>query len=515
MKNKGKIILCLAAIALAGGTIAGCGSKSSDSGAQSSLRVEIFDRGDVPSGAGSVSQNSMTEWVQKEFGDKNNIKVEYVSVPRNEETSQLNILLAASQAPDIVFTYNYNMLYDYYNKGGLADLTEEVKNADKLKKFLGDSVVERGKIDDKQILIPSKRLIRGRMSQLVRKDWLDAVGLDVPKTTDEFYNMLKAFKEKDPGKLGDKNIPYGMAMTTQLFEDCIDTFEDPDISEKDRTCVPEVMRNGYKEGVRFFNKLYNEGLISPDFALDKDRSQLESDVANGYVGFVDNDLGKLIQSGGAYETLQKNDPKAKFVAADTWTYKNGKHYKQMYAETGLYIAVPKNSEANAKNALKYLNWMADDKVLTTLQYGIEGKNYNMNSEGIPEIINSEEAKKTHWYTLGFDLALIVNGKYSSDMDKVVEMAASATIDKDLYKSAYEKSINDGYSLKTVPPDTSDTSVNTSSLTEKYNEILVKSIMAPESKFDSTFDSLVNEYKSIGGEKAQEQAYKMYEKVYKN
>ena len=40
-------------------------------------------------------------------------------------------------------------------------------------------------------------------------------------------------------------------------------------------------------------------------------------------------------------------------------------------------------------------------------------------------------------------------------------------------------------------------------------------MAPESKFDSTFDSLVNEYKSIGGEKAQEQAYKMYEKVYKN
>lgn len=41
---------------------------------------------------------------------------------------------------------------------------------------------------------------------------------------------------------------------------------------------------GVKEGFRYLNKLYNEGLISPDFALDKDGTQKDADIVNGVAG---------------------------------------------------------------------------------------------------------------------------------------------------------------------------------------------------------------------------------------
>ena len=36
----------------------------------------------------------------------------------------------------------------------------------------------------------------------VYRPWLDKLGLDIPETTEEFYQMLKAFKEQDPNGNG-------------------------------------------------------------------------------------------------------------------------------------------------------------------------------------------------------------------------------------------------------------------------------------------------------------------------
>ena len=44
----------------------------------------------------------------------------------------------------------------------------------------------------------------------INKAWLDACGLEEPKTLDEFLNVLRTFKEKDPGNVGTENvIPLG------------------------------------------------------------------------------------------------------------------------------------------------------------------------------------------------------------------------------------------------------------------------------------------------------------------
>jgi len=217
-----KWIAASAAAVLLAGVVSACGSSKDDStgvssaegsasqasGKQVTLKVEVFDRGNAPAGAGPVTNNYWTQWIQKNFGDPNNIKVEFVPVPRNQEVDKLNVLMATGDAPDIVFTYDMNTIYNYIKDDGLADLTDLIGTAPNLKKYLGDEVLSYGVFNGKQYTIPAKRTLQFTQSSYIRKDWLDKLGLPVPTTTQQFYDTMKAFKEKDPGQVGSKLIPY-------------------------------------------------------------------------------------------------------------------------------------------------------------------------------------------------------------------------------------------------------------------------------------------------------------------
>lgn len=513
MKKGMKIVALFAAAAIGATAFSGCGTGGESSGKQTTLRVEIFERGDVPAGAGSITDNELTRWIQTEFGDKNNIKMDFVSVPRQQESQQLNVLMAAGEAPDIVFTYSFNTFYKFYKQGGLTDLTKYVDKAENLKNFLGEDLLKMGQIDGKQVLIPARRIIEGREAELIRQDWLDKLGMKAPTNTEEFYQVLKAFKEKDPGNVGNKLIPWGISMHTPHFLDLVNTFVETDkMTEAEKQVMPPCMKPGFKEGIRFMNKLYNEGLVSPDFALDKDRKQMEAAFANGYVGFVCDDLGRPLQSGGYYNTLKQTVPTAKITAVDTWTDKNGNTPKELNPSYAMFTAVPKNSK-NAEAAVKYLDWMAQPEVLKTLQFGWEGKSYTTDGDGYPEVIDTDEAKTHHWYNLGFDTAIIVNGKFFDNQEKSVLLNAKATgTNSDLYVECYRNSIKDGYVPANLPA-TDTLEKYATGCNEKYTELLTKSIMASPEDFDSVYDALEKEFETIGGKEICEASIKQYEELY--
>lgn len=60
------------------------------------IQIPVYDRG--VEGLPPVDDNYWTRWIQKEFGDKNNITVEYVAIPRSDEVNKFNMLLAAGDA---------------------------------------------------------------------------------------------------------------------------------------------------------------------------------------------------------------------------------------------------------------------------------------------------------------------------------------------------------------------------------------------------------------------------------
>lgn len=473
------------------------------------LKVEVFDRG--IQGNAPVDNNYMTKWINEKFGKPNNINVTFVPVSRAEESTKLNVLMAANEAPDICFTYGQDVANNYINQGGLTELGSYIQKYGKnLKSYLGDSVLAYGKISGKQYLIPAKRIFTGITASHVRQDWLDKLGLKAPTTTDEFYNVLKQFKEKDPGNQGANNIPFGMSMVQMNRGDfnLLYSFRKK-MSDEDLATIPLWSQAGIKDGYKFLNKLYNEGLVSKDFALDKDGKKLNADISNGKVGFYIANVGASYQANpGIVPSLVKNIPTAKVVPCDPFTNSEGKHPKFTNAPLGMYIMVPKFSQ-RAAEAVKYLNWMSDSKVLLTLQNGIEGTQYEM-KDGIP-------TPKTGTYEKVYnaDYALVANGRELGSVDKTMKADAAACVGyEDMYVKSAQLSLVDPVIPAWFDQPNNSNIKYSATLSSKSDDMVVKLITAKPSDFDKLYDQLVDDYMKNGGTEVMNEAKKIYEAMKK-
>lgn len=477
-------------------------SGTSADGKRVKLKVEVFDRGSSPAPY-TITNNFLTNYVQEKFGDPNNIDVEFVPIQRSEEVTKLNVLMASNtDVPDIVFVYDSSVFYRYAQQGGLTDVGEILDEyGPNLKKFLGEDTLKFGQLDGQQFSIPGKRAITGRYSSYIRQDWLDKLGLPAPTTTDELYTTLKAFKEKDPGNLGSKNIPMGMALAPAQFETLIYSFIKPvsgELTYGQRFELP--LHEGFKDAMQFLNKLYNEGLISKDFSLDEDKTQLAKDIQNGNIGYWSEDVDVLFYADGTLDNLYKNVEGSQVLPVDVYTNANvdNKHIKSRYGSNGMYIMIPKSSK-RAVEAIKYLDWMASDNNLINIYSGVEGENYDL-VDGIP-VVKSDVSQEfaDRLYNAG-DMAIISNGKNIGDKatNEKAWILGFPKNNQDLLRQSIDIANTD-----TVGPIIFGKPIDAESkygtaLKDKLNVIIVKTAMAKPEEFEKVYEQELNDYMSIGG-----------------
>jgi putative aldouronate transport system substrate-binding protein len=522
------ISIPLAALTIAS-TLAACqsdssgaqsgGQKDSATGAKEhrTLTVEVFDRGKP--GQPDLNNNFWTRYINDHFGKQFNVTVNFVPVPRAQEVDKLNVLMAAGQAPDIVFTYNKGVVYNYVQQGGLAELDSALKQyGPTLTKYLGDDVLKYGKFNGKQYAIPGKRTVLAGNNTFIRKDWLDKLGLPVPTTPEQFYNTMVAFKEKNPGNV-DGVIPFGYSLQPAYpgLGYIPEAFKPSNLTEEQFATLqpqPIWMSNwnlpGYDKAVQYMNKMYNAGLISPNFATDKDGKLLDADISNGKVGaFMTNWDGPYRTAPGTLTNLKKNVPGAELIPIDPWQNDAGKHPKNGYSPNGMYIMIPKSSK-NVDLAVQYLNWMADPQVTLFLQNGQEGVDYNM-VNGIPKqtgTTNSGDKMMTVANNLDYDL--LSNGIELGDPQKnaAAISAGYPGFEKEV-ENALKVSMTDYYSLYYYElPNAADAKYN-STLTNLSAQMLAKLIVAKPAEFDNLYKTLVQQYMDQGGKAVQDEYVKNY------
>ncbi|WP_139998020.1 extracellular solute-binding protein [Paenibacillus paridis] len=508
-----------------------CSSKSSPDAAEGTngggaaakpvtLKVEVFDRGNSPAGS-TITDNYWTKWVNENFGTQSNIDVEYVPVPRSEEVEKLNVLMASgSNVPDIVFTYDPNTFNRYAKQGGLTDLGSLLDEyGPNLKAFLGDDVLNYGKFEGTQFAIPAKRSNTGKYASFIRQDWLDKLGMPVPQTTDELYNTLVAFKEKDPGQIGGQVIPLGMTIASAQYEPLLWSFVKTMTEEQKFTLTQQLGSNdypillpGFKDGLQFMNKLYNEGLMNKDFGLDKDKKKLTEDISNGKIGFFTEDDVNIYYENGTYALLQKNVPGSEIAAVDVFTNEEGKHAKPKYASNGLYIMIPKSSE-RAIEAIKYLDWMASGDNLFQLQNGVENENYTL-VEDIPVAAENPTVEATNRMFNSGDMAIISNGKQLGSLEKNLKARAFQMPKAFQEQVAVAQDIANTDTIDLIlldRPIEAQTKYATT-LLDKFNEIIVKTTMAKPDQFDSIYESMLKDYMSSGGQAILDERTALYKEM---
>lgn len=125
---------------------------------------------------------------------------------------EFNIMLTNSPLPDIV-QGDKNRINESAVEGAFIPLDELIDQyAPNIKRVLEEHpeyVAGSAASDGKLYFIPNLYEGRASMGFYIRKDWLDRLGLSIPTTVDELYEVLKAFREQDPNGNGRKDeVPY-------------------------------------------------------------------------------------------------------------------------------------------------------------------------------------------------------------------------------------------------------------------------------------------------------------------
>lgn len=231
--------------------------------------------------------NKFTKW----YEDMTNVHIEWDVVQENIIEEKRNIMLATGDYPDILLNSHIDAgQIDIYGKQGvfipLNNLIENhsfyFKKILKAKPWVKDIITsEDGNIYSLPMINECYHS-KYQQKMWIYKPWLDKLGLDIPETTEEFYQVLKAFKTEDPNGNGKKDeIPLSGA--TKGWRTNIDGFlmcsfiYNPSGNRlflNDGKVTASFVQPKWQEGLKYLNKLYEEGLLYPE-TFTQDNKQLK------------------------------------------------------------------------------------------------------------------------------------------------------------------------------------------------------------------------------------------------
>ncbi len=480
------------------------------------ITVEVYDRGN--DGGSDPTNNMYTEYIKQGVLEDLNIEVEFVAVPRWTEVEQINNLLAAGDAPDVCYTYDYPTIQTYANMGGVVDLSQYVDTykdlLPNLWAWLGETNIYWDKDPSTGTIwaLEGKLAVSNRINTFVRKDWLDKLGLQAPTTKAEFEEMLIAFRDNADTLLGadaDKMIPYSVSYDVGWrAATLIESFIDPNISDKEYYINGfddrKFTQNGTKEAVRLLNKWYNDGLMWDDFALYGSGDSTEDDMMKaGYVGAFSHNWDYPFRNGedsinANLQRLVGED--AEFIAIDPFEDSNGTHTKFVSGPIDRKVFFPSTNEEPLAS-LMYLDWISDPEHIQYLQIGDEGVTHEVLESGaIATMAATGDAIQNSG--MNIDYTMTCNGLKLVDADLTVQSRAYtyASVNPDTVAEADAICNTDMKVGKNVNVGaiTSEEGMGTV-LAEKRDIAYDTAVIASVDEFDAVWDAAMADYLSSGGQ----------------
>ena len=483
-----------------GGGAGGGGAGLDGAAGSDSLRVMVWDRGNSYPGT-TVADNSTVRFIQEAVKSDTGLDITFAAVPRSGSDGKLNLMMAGDTAPDIVFAYSRTMLAVYAQMGGITPLGPAIDEYGQNITANFSDLLPTGYIDGEQYAVVARRSapVASHMS-FIRKDWLDILGEPVPGTKEELFRVLRLFKEKDPGGVGGALTPWAMGGTHDSEKGFISFVASYGDTNEETLCVyPDfykALKPGSEDGYRALNGLYNEGLISKDFAVDTDMQNYKRDIVNGNAGFFVEDAYRPFGEGW-FVALKENIPSAEFIAVNVFEGPDGIYRNQADPENGLYVMVPKTSAGKAAAAVKYLNWLADPDNAIRVLYTPE---YEPDENGAPIKIDEDALIAGKYSSSAGDLAILgakfdfMQGKRNIVRADMNNNPPGAVFFDEKYFSDFYDAVHNGLYVDIIPDVTTpmrrkyEAAISSALLSLAY-----KSIGAAPGEFDRVYGA---EYKKL-------------------
>ncbi|WP_194287324.1 extracellular solute-binding protein [Gracilibacillus oryzae] len=230
----------------------------------------------------------------KEINKDTNINIDWQLSPSSDWTSKRNLMLASGDLPDVVLKLSPSDVVVGGAQGTFLPLEDMIaKYAPNFTNFLEEYPEVRDSItapDGHIYSIPLANMAKYKRvsgnSLWINQKWLEQVGMEMPKTTEDFKKVLEAFKAEDMNGNGDPNdeVPlagiygdglHGLGFLYGSFNTLDETFIVKDDKVDFVRTSPE-----YKEVIKYISSLYQAGLIDQEmFTLES--SDLISKLSSG------------------------------------------------------------------------------------------------------------------------------------------------------------------------------------------------------------------------------------------
>lgn len=238
--------------------------------------------------------NYFTQYLEDKLG----FDLEFYMLPaENTETRTKVALMATSNEslPDVLVVDNHlttEMILQYGSSGFFMPLNEYLEDASVMPNYNAIPDEDRAAMDKAQTMADGNmyslsgfepetwNLTPNRM--FINRAWLDTLGLSVPTTTDELKDVLIAMRDGDPNGNGAKDElgVYGFSaggygenvsaslMNSFVFWNGAGANGGLALSEDGAKVIAPFTTDEWREGLRYMNDLYNEGVFSANTFTD-------------------------------------------------------------------------------------------------------------------------------------------------------------------------------------------------------------------------------------------------------
>ncbi len=228
---------------------------------------------------------------------------------------------------------------------------------------------------------------------LIRKDWLDKLGLQVPKTIDEYLDVMRAFTKKDPDGNGrNDTFGYGAFVEINNYEEGLGRRFDPifgaygvagtwNMTESEAGL--NVRKPAYYDALNTIATMQNEGLIDPNWQAYK-KDDFRAAWKQGRFGIM-REQNSAYASESNYALFDRKFPDGSWIVIDPPVGPDGKSAVGVYTIPYTTLVISKRAEQEGKAPLiaKLLEWMVSDEGYYLLGWGEEGVNFTFNENHIP------------------------------------------------------------------------------------------------------------------------------------
>ncbi|MEV0234972.1 extracellular solute-binding protein [Nonomuraea sp. NPDC050786] len=358
------------------------------------MMVPLF--GTAPNPKGEIQQA-----VEKLVGKKLNI----TWVPNAEYNEKTNVTLASSSIPDVMVIQDNKgpSFVKAAQAGAFWDLTDKLDKYPNLKPK-SEQAWLNSKTDGKNYGIYRVRPLL-RSAIMIRKDWLEKLNLKLPETTDDLYQIAKAFTEKDPDGNGKKDT-YGLILpkwpgvnfSASSPYNAIDVwFGAPnDYGMRDGKLVPEFDVPEFWEAQKYIKKFIDEGLTNPDWAT-LDTAKWDDPFIQGKGGIT---IDVNVRVGSLFDKFKELDPTTydkKVAMAGNLKRPDGKKFSLPFTGFNGIVSISKQrirTEQQLDDVLKVLDKLASKEGSILVNNGIEGRNFKVEDGFAAKINDQDPAMKT-------------------------------------------------------------------------------------------------------------------------